>query len=217
MQLNMDGYLGGIDSALEVKFRADDLLEWDDFIAAIRGPENARTRIGGKALWNGRVLGPLVGPTFAGHVHSTDTQYDKLSWQEIDGDMEYSPDGFQLARATARHGDTTADLDLSLKFDRLEFPSGKSLDARGEPAPRFERRHPDHVRHFLSRERILHRLSSRRRHTRIARGGFEFQLRGHYCRGNEIRPPHPRSFTLRLARFACPEPTCTRAPGVVAG
>ena len=100
-----------------MKFRADDLLEWDDFIAAIRGPENARTRIGGKALWNGRVLGPLVGPTFAGHVHSTDTQYDKLSWQEIDGDMEYSPDGFQLARATARHGDTTADLDLSLKFD----------------------------------------------------------------------------------------------------
>ena len=117
MQLNMDGFLGAVDSALEVRFRADDLLDWDDFINTIRGPDNPARRISGKATWNGRVLGPLVGPTFVGHVHALETRYDNLLWDETDGDMEYSPDGFRLAKATVRRGGTTAGVDLSLTFD----------------------------------------------------------------------------------------------------
>jgi translocation and assembly module TamB len=117
MQLNMDGFLGKKDSALEVQFRADDLLDWDEFIDSIRGPESPKNRITGSATWNGRVLGPLVGPTFSGHVHSNDIRYDKLYWQEIDGDMEYSPDGFTLKKASVRRSNTSAALDLSLHFD----------------------------------------------------------------------------------------------------
>jgi translocation and assembly module TamB len=117
MQLNMDGFLGAADSALEVKFRADDLLDWDDFINTIRGSDSPARRIAGKATWNGRVLGPLIGPTFAGHVHSTETHYDNLFWDEIEGDMEYSPDGFRLTKARVRRASTTADIDLSLDFD----------------------------------------------------------------------------------------------------
>jgi translocation and assembly module TamB len=117
MQLNMSGFLSAADSALEVKFRADDLLDWDDFINNLRGPDNLPRRIAGKAEWSGRVLGPLAGPTFAGHVHTTETRYDKLYWDEIDGDMEYSPDGFRLTKTRIRRANTTANVDLSLHFD----------------------------------------------------------------------------------------------------
>jgi translocation and assembly module TamB len=117
MQLNMDGFLGAADSALEVQFRAEDLLDWNDFINKIRGLGNPAPRIAGKARWNGRVLGPLVGPTFAGHVQSSEIGYGQLYWDEIDGDMEYSPDGFQLAKATVRRGAASADLDLALHLD----------------------------------------------------------------------------------------------------
>ena len=178
MQLNMDGFLGAVDSALEVKFRADDLLDWNDFINTIRGPDNPAPRIAGKATWNGRVLGPLVGPTFAGHVHSTKYAYDKLYWDEIDGDMEYSPDGFQLAKATVRRGGTTADLDLSLQFDGdWNFLPCESwtLTAQLEHAPSDDLQ--IHVRHVLSAERLLQRQRPRRRHARRARVRFEFHLR----------------------------------------
>ena len=117
MQLNMDGFLGAVDSALEVKFRADDLGQWDDFISAIRGPDASPRRITGQVEWNGRILGPLVGPTFSGHMHAQNARYDTLYWNEIAGDMEYSPDDFRLTRTTIRRGSATSDLDLSLKFD----------------------------------------------------------------------------------------------------
>ena len=39
MRLDFEGPLGEFDSGLEVNFRADNLVEWDDFIGAISGPE----------------------------------------------------------------------------------------------------------------------------------------------------------------------------------
>ena len=138
MQLSMAGFLGANDSDLDVKFRTDDLLDWDDFINNLRGRGNPPRRVAGKATWNGRILGPLVGPTFAGHAHSTEIRYDKLYWDEIDGDMEYSPDGFRLAKGMLRRASTTADLDLSLRFDgNWNFlPSSPwTLTAQVEHAP----------------------------------------------------------------------------------
>jgi translocation and assembly module TamB len=117
MQLQFDGPLGEFDSALEVKFRADDLLEWDDFISAIRGPEVGTHTEGGKIEWNGRILGPLVGPSFVGRLHATDPSYDRLAWDALDGDLDYSPDGFHLTKATMKWGASTATVDLSMKFD----------------------------------------------------------------------------------------------------
>ncbi len=133
MQLNMDGFLGATDSALEVQFRAAELLDWNDFINKIRGPGNQAQRITGKASWNGRVLGPLLGPTFAGHVHSNEIRYGQLYWDEIEGQMEYSPDGFELAKARVRRGSASADLDLALHFDsNWNFLPGNSWTLRAE-------------------------------------------------------------------------------------
>ena len=138
MQLNMDGFLGAADSALEVKFRAEDLGQWDDFIAAIRGPDASPRPITGKVSWNGRILGPLVGPVFIGQMHATEARYDTLYWDDIAGEMEYSPDDFHLTKTTVRRGATSADIDLALEFDKdWDFApeSTWSLTGRMEHAP----------------------------------------------------------------------------------
>ncbi|MFY9691267.1 MAG: translocation/assembly module TamB domain-containing protein [Candidatus Acidiferrales bacterium] len=116
-EVDVDGTLGRDDSALETQFRTDDLVDWDDFIDAIRGPKAEEKKIAGRVVWTGRVLGPIVGPTFAGHMDATDAQYGKLQWDALNGDFEYSPDGFRLSKATVRRGDSIATIDMSLQFD----------------------------------------------------------------------------------------------------
>jgi translocation and assembly module TamB len=117
MQLDFDGTLGAEDSALEVSLRADDLLEWDDFIAAIRGPDAGTHQVAGQIAWRGRILGPLVGPSFVGHVRAADPRYDQLAWDTLEGDVDFSPDGFRLAKATMTRSRSSATLDLWLKYD----------------------------------------------------------------------------------------------------
>ena len=136
-QLDFEGPLGKFDSGLEVNFRADDLTEWDDFISAIRGPEAGPHRVGGKIAWRGRILGPLVGPSFVGHLRITDPSYDQLAWNSLDGDIDYSPDAFHLNNTTMTRGQTSVKLDLSMKFDgawSFLDASPWTLDARIENA-----------------------------------------------------------------------------------
>ena len=112
----MDGTLGATDSALEASFTADNLLEWNDFIAAIRGPQAGPHRVLGKVIWQGRVVGPLTEASFVGHVNATNPEYDNLAWDHLDGDMEYSPDGFLLEKAVVRHGPAVFTMNLWLQF-----------------------------------------------------------------------------------------------------
>jgi translocation and assembly module TamB len=116
-QLVFEGSLGAVDSALEVKFHTDHLADWDDFINILRGPDAEPVSVTGRADWRGRILGPLAGPTFVGHLHSTNARYDRLYWDAITADMEYSPDSFRLTNALVRHGHTSANMDLVLELD----------------------------------------------------------------------------------------------------
>jgi len=132
-----DGMLGAKDSAMEVAFNSEDLLAWDDFIAAIRGPDAGTHRVSGKVAWRGRIVGPLTEPSFVGHLSAESPQYDNLAWDHLDGDMDYSPDGFLLKNATLRRGSAASTLNLSLQFagDWHFAPSSAwSLDAKIERA-----------------------------------------------------------------------------------
>jgi translocation and assembly module TamB len=129
--LEMSGVLGKRDSALEVKFDAQDLVPWDDFINRLRGVDAEPKRIAGKAQWQGRVLGPLEAPTFAGHAKGFQVSYGRLYWDEVEGDVTYSPDEFRLQRARARRGRSSAQLELWLALEDWSFPpeSQWSLEA----------------------------------------------------------------------------------------
>ncbi|HTV58868.1 MAG TPA: translocation/assembly module TamB domain-containing protein [Verrucomicrobiae bacterium] len=111
------GTLGARDSSLEVDLNSANLRDWDDFINDIRGPDSVASRIAGDIQWRGRILGPIEGPSFSGHLAAQNASYDKLAWEEINGALEYSPDSFSLTDTTVRWGKTTATGDLSLQFD----------------------------------------------------------------------------------------------------
>ena len=133
----MNGTLGATDSAMELTLSADDLLEWDDFIGAIRGPEAGPHRVGGRLVWRGRIVGPLTEVSFVGHFSATNPQYDNLVWDHLDGDMEYSPDGFLLKNAVIRRANSSSTAHLFFQFagDWNFLPSSRwSLDAHVERA-----------------------------------------------------------------------------------
>lgn len=117
-RLEMEGTLSAVDSTLELKLQANHLVEWDDFINILRGADAIPHPETGEVAWRGRILGPLGGPTFVGHLHATEARYDTIYLDELDGDLDYSPDAFRLTNATVRRGQASAtQLNLSLQFD----------------------------------------------------------------------------------------------------
>jgi translocation and assembly module TamB len=137
-QLAFSGPLGALDSALELQLHAADLLDWDDFINTLRGAGVEPVPVGGQVDWRGRILGPLAGPTFVGHLRGANARFDKLYWDSIVGDMEYSPDDFGLTKAVIERGHTSAKIDLSLKLngDWSFLPTSTwTLEARLDHSP----------------------------------------------------------------------------------
>jgi translocation and assembly module TamB len=133
-----EGPLGKADSVLEVNFHSDDLRDWDPFINVLLNRESHPVRIAGKADWQGRILGRLEGPTFAGHVQAQNARYGSLYWDAITGDMDYSPDDFHLRNGVVRRGRTSAQITLALELNgKWSFlPSDTwSLDARIDHSP----------------------------------------------------------------------------------
>lgn len=116
-RLSMAGFLDVRDSGLEISLHSENLLDWNDLINGIRGPNSEPVRVAGRADWKGRVLGPLSGPTFAGRTHILDARYERLAWDEMDGQLEYSPDSLRLTNMRVRRGDSAALLNLELQFD----------------------------------------------------------------------------------------------------
>jgi translocation and assembly module TamB len=115
--IEFDGFLGGYDSALELTLNAEDLTPWDDFINKLRGADAVPAREAGDVVFRGRILGPIEGPTFAGHFSATRARYDTLYWDSIDGDLEYSLDLFRLTKATVKRGQFSATVDAQLDLD----------------------------------------------------------------------------------------------------
>ena len=129
--VQFSGTLAAQTSKLDATFDSQDLVPWDDFINRLRGREAEPKAVAGRFHWQGHVTGPLARPTFSGHVRGTDARYDRLSWDEIEGDMTYSPREFTFTRANVRRGRSSAQIELSLLLDDWNFRPENSwqLDA----------------------------------------------------------------------------------------
>jgi hypothetical protein len=166
-RVQMRGTLGRADSAIEALFETDDLVPWDDFINRIRGERAEPKVIAGRATWQGRMTGPLGGPTFAGHVKAAEARYDTLAWDSVEGDLIYEPYGFRFLRGTATRDDSSAQFEVSIDLDNWHFDP--DLEFRRHPGPHRHRRPASRPRLDLSRPRPALRQFSRRRHPRQSR------------------------------------------------
>jgi translocation and assembly module TamB len=120
-RIQFRGPLSMVDTSLDLTVDTQDLTLWDDFINRLRGPDVEREVIGGHFHWDGRLTGPLDGPTFTGHFKGTEAQYGSLYWDDLEGEFTYSPDELHLARTRARRGRSSADLELALDLDNWGF------------------------------------------------------------------------------------------------
>ena len=120
-RIQMSGTLGRADSAIDALFESEDIAPWDDFINRIRGRNVEPKLISGRATWQGRMTGPLNGPTFAGHVRATEARYDTIYWDSIEGDLIYQPDGFRFLRGNAQRGPSSAQFEVSIDLDDWHF------------------------------------------------------------------------------------------------
>jgi translocation and assembly module TamB len=137
-EIQMDGNISQKDTAMELKLKAEGLTDWDDFINRLRGATAAPVRIAGNVRFRGRILGPIAGPTFDGHVQASNAQYDNYFFDELGGDLDYSLDGFSLKQAFVKRGQASVNLDLAMQFDGdwSFVPSSTwSLDAETQHAP----------------------------------------------------------------------------------
>ena len=116
-QMEFDGALRGVDTTLELSLKTQNLVEWDDFINRLRGVDVAPTRVAGSITFRGRILGPIAGPTFSGHIRATDARYDTYRWDELYGDLDYSLDEFKFSKAVMRRGQASVSLDLAMQLD----------------------------------------------------------------------------------------------------
>ena len=115
------GRLGARDSNLRLDLDTSDLLAFGDFINALRGSDLEPERIAGRGSWIGTITGPLGAATLAGHVRATRAAYADLFWDEIEGDVAYSPLELKLTNVTASRGRASAKLALDLTLTDWSF------------------------------------------------------------------------------------------------
>jgi translocation and assembly module TamB len=120
-RIQMSGVLGRTDSAIETLFETDNLTSWNDFVNRLRGLRAEPKEIAGRLRWQGRMNGPLGGPVFSGRAQGWEVRYDRLYWDEVEGDVVFSPTTLRFERARARRDVASAQFDISLDLTNWRF------------------------------------------------------------------------------------------------
>jgi translocation and assembly module TamB len=125
-RIQASGALGHSDSILELHVRADALEAFNDLIQSIEEvvpgtPEEIVPRIHGAANWDGKMSGPLGGPTFTGHARGERLSYGKFHADSVEGDITYSPSELSVARGHMQYGAMRADFQGNLDLDKWGF------------------------------------------------------------------------------------------------
>ena len=116
----VDGLLAPHNSALNVKFEAQALEPYKDFINGVRdaSPSEAAQPISGSVKWDGRITGPSSGSTFQGRARGEKARYDGVFLDSFEGDLTYSPSQLIVANATARRGQMQAVIEANLSLTK---------------------------------------------------------------------------------------------------
>ncbi len=120
-RIQFRGSLSTVQTSIDMTVDTEDLTLWDPFINRLRGPDAEPEVIGGHFHWEGRLTGPLGAPTFAGRFKGTEAQYGSLYWDDLEGELTYSPVELRIALGRARRGKSSADLELELDLDDWGF------------------------------------------------------------------------------------------------
>ncbi|MBS1841600.1 MAG: translocation/assembly module TamB domain-containing protein [Acidobacteria bacterium] len=122
-RIHAGGSLGKRSSGLDIQFETSALEDYEDFIDAIRGPnpEGSRPALSGSAKWDGKLSGPLGGPTLAGHARGEKIAYGDLHLDSLEADMTYSPSELSISQGRAKLGAMQADVEGSMDLDEWIF------------------------------------------------------------------------------------------------
>jgi len=138
-RIHAAGALNKRNSKLDLQFETGELEAYADFIDAIRGPNPGGSKIAlsGSAQWDGKLSGPLGGPTLTGHGRGERVAYDGLTLDSVEADMTYSPSELSISQGHARFGAMQADIEGSLDLDHWIFrPENEwSADVNFEKVP----------------------------------------------------------------------------------
>ncbi|HWZ96198.1 MAG TPA: translocation/assembly module TamB domain-containing protein [Candidatus Dormibacteraeota bacterium] len=122
-RIHATGSLGKRNSTLDIQFETGALEAYSDFIEAIRGPneDGTKTTLSGSARWEGKLSGPLGGPTLTGHGRGEKVAYNDLHFDLVEADLTYSPSELSISNGHARLGEIQADIEGSMDLDRWQF------------------------------------------------------------------------------------------------
>ncbi|GAC1637098.1 MAG: hypothetical protein NVS9B14_16700 [Candidatus Acidiferrum sp.] len=122
-RIHASGALGKRNSILDIQFDTGSLEAFQDFVDAIRGrsTDGSKTTLSGSARWEGKLFGPLGGPTLAGHSRGERVAYGDLHFDTIEADLTYSPTELSISQGHARLGAMQADIEGSIDLDHWIF------------------------------------------------------------------------------------------------
>ncbi|HME11828.1 MAG TPA: translocation/assembly module TamB domain-containing protein [Candidatus Acidoferrum sp.] len=141
---SISGTLEPRHSNLSMKLDVDALEPNRDFINKIQGAKpgsaDALRTLSGAMHWNGKITGPLGGPTFQGRLRGEHLQYDTIALDTLEGDLTYSPAQLTLTNARARRGQMDAMLVAELELTEWSFRTENNwtVDASIEKTPLHE-------------------------------------------------------------------------------
>jgi translocation and assembly module TamB len=141
MSATVSGTLEPRHSNLSIKLDTTALEADRDFINQISGAEpgsvGATMPLSGALHWDGRIVGPLGGPTFEGHLRGEHIQYDTIALDDLEGEVTYSPVELTLTNGRAHRGQMETSISATMDLIDWSFRPDNSwtADASMEKTP----------------------------------------------------------------------------------
>jgi len=127
-------------SSLRFSVSTTNLEEWRPLVATLGGPTNLPFRVDGTAAFNGVAEGAFSSPTLAGTLVAQDFEFtlpatsrtpeQQVQWDSLAASIQVTSHDLTLRGGSLRHGDTTADFDLSALLQKGQFTEYSPYNAR---------------------------------------------------------------------------------------